>query len=53
LSYERLLESAIFGHRKSPPVSATWDRDHVADRVELKTNQVGDLAFYEGVPAKV
>jgi len=34
-------------------VSAAWDRDHVADRVELKKNQVGDLAFYEGVPAKV
>jgi heme-degrading monooxygenase HmoA len=34
-------------------VSAAWDRDHVADRVELKRNQVGDLAFYEGVPAKV
>ena len=34
-------------------VSAAWDRDHVADRVELKTNQVGDLAFYEGIPAKV
>jgi hypothetical protein len=38
---------------KESAVSATWDRDHVADRVELKTNQVGDLAFYEGVPAKV
>jgi heme-degrading monooxygenase HmoA len=34
-------------------VSETWDREHIADRVQLKTNQVGDLAFYEGVPAKV
>ena len=34
-------------------VSADWVRDHIADRVELHTNQVGDLAFYEGVPARV
>jgi heme-degrading monooxygenase HmoA len=34
-------------------VSANWVRDHVSDRVELRTNQVGDLAFYEGIPAKV
>jgi heme-degrading monooxygenase HmoA len=34
-------------------VSAAWVRDNIADRVELRTNQVGDLAFYEGVPAKV
>jgi hypothetical protein len=30
-----------------------WDRAHIADRAELRTSQVGDLAFYEGVPAKV
>jgi hypothetical protein len=34
-------------------VSAAWDRAHIADRAELRTSQVGDLAFYEGVPAKV
>jgi heme-degrading monooxygenase HmoA len=34
-------------------VSANWVRDHISDRVELRTNQVGDLAFYEGIPAKV
>ena len=34
-------------------VSAAWDHAHIADRVELRTSQVGDLAFYEGVPAKV
>ena len=33
-------------------VSETWDREHISDRVELRTSQVGDLA-YEGVPAKV
>jgi heme-degrading monooxygenase HmoA len=34
-------------------VSSNWVRDHISDRVELRTNQVGDLAFYEGIPAKV
>jgi len=35
------------------PVAATWVREHLADRVELRSNQVGDLAFYEGAPAAV
>jgi antibiotic biosynthesis monooxygenase len=35
------------------PVAATWIREHLADRVELRTNEVGDLAFFEGVPAAV
>jgi hypothetical protein len=37
----------------SVPLAANWVRDNLSDRVELRTNQVGDLAFYEGVPAKV
>jgi hypothetical protein len=35
------------------PVGATWVREHLADRVELRSDQAGDLAFYEGVPATV
>jgi hypothetical protein len=35
------------------PVAATWVREHLADRVELRSNEVGDLAFFEGVPATV
>jgi hypothetical protein len=36
------------------PVAATWVREHLADRVELRSNEVGDLAFFEGgVPARV
>ena len=35
------------------PVADTWIREHIADRVELRSNQVGDLAFYEGVRAAV
>jgi Antibiotic biosynthesis monooxygenase len=37
----------------SVPVAATWVREHLADRVELRSNQVCDLAFFEGVPATV
>jgi hypothetical protein len=35
------------------PLAATWVKDNVADRIELKTNTVGDLAFFQGVPATV
>jgi hypothetical protein len=35
------------------PVAATWVRENLADRIELRSNQVGDLAFYEGVSASV
>jgi len=35
------------------PVAATWVREHLADRIELSSNQVGDLAFFEGVPVTV
>jgi len=37
----------------SVPVAANWVREHISDRVELRTNHVGDLAFYEGTLAKV
>jgi hypothetical protein len=35
------------------PVAATWVGENLADRVELKMNSVGDLAFFKGVPATV
>jgi hypothetical protein len=35
------------------PMAATWVGENLADRVELKTNFVGDLAFFKGVPATV
>jgi len=34
-------------------VAADWVRQNINERIELVTSQVGDLAFYEGVPAKV
>jgi hypothetical protein len=35
------------------PVAATWVGENVADRVELKTTAVGDLAFFQGALATV
>jgi len=35
------------------PIAAGWVREHLADRVELRSSGVGDLAFFEGVPATV
>jgi len=30
------------------PVAASWVKENLADRVELKSNSVGDLAFFQG-----
>ena len=35
------------------PLAASWVREHLADRVELSSTEVGDFAFYEGVTATV
>jgi hypothetical protein len=37
----------------SAPLAASWVREHLSDRVELRSTQVGDLAFFEGVPVTV
>ena len=37
----------------SVPAAASWVRDNIADKVELKSSYVGDLAFIEPVPATV
>ena len=34
-------------------VVATWVRENLADRVELRSTEVGELAFFEGVPTTV
>ena len=39
--------------QSATPVAASWVKDNIADRVELRTNYVGDLAFFKGVPATV
>ena len=35
------------------PVAATWVKENLGDRISLRSNYVGDLAFYEGTPATV
>jgi hypothetical protein len=35
------------------PVVGTWVRENISDRVELRSNLIGDLAFFEGMPARV
>jgi hypothetical protein len=37
----------------SAPIAADWVREHLAGKIELRSSQVGDLAFFEGVPASV
>ena len=35
------------------PVAANWVRENIADRIELRSNEIGELAFFEGAPARV
>ena len=37
----------------SVPVTERWVREHHGDKVELRSTQIGDMAFFEGVPATV
>lgn len=57
LGDKKCLSLSLWETRKdaesSVPVAATWVRENLNDRVELKSTQVGDLAFYEGTLAKV
>lgn len=53
----KLVSLSLWETRKdadaSIPVAERWVREHVADRVALTTTQIGDLAFFEGTPARV
>jgi len=35
------------------PVAATWVRENLGDQIEIRSNQIGDIAFFEGAPATV
>jgi hypothetical protein len=37
----------------SVPTAATWVKENLGDKVELRSSYVGDLAFFEGVHATV
>jgi hypothetical protein len=57
LGDKKCLSLSLWETRKdaesSVPVAADWVQKNVSERVELKSTQVGDLAFYEGSLAKV
>lgn len=35
------------------PVAAEWVRENLRDQVELRSTSIGELAFFEGIPATV
>jgi hypothetical protein len=35
------------------PMAEGWVRENIAGRVELRSTQIGDLAFFEGTPVTV
>jgi heme-degrading monooxygenase HmoA len=53
----KLVSVSLWETRKdadaSVPVAERWVREHLANKVELKSTQIGDMAFFEGTPAKV
>jgi hypothetical protein len=57
LGEKTCLSISVWETRKeaesSVPVAASWVRENIADRIELRSNEIGDLAFFEGVPARV
>jgi heme-degrading monooxygenase HmoA len=52
-----LLSISLWGSRKdaesSVLVAANWVRENLGEKIELRNTRVGDLAFFEGVPATV
>jgi hypothetical protein len=57
LGDRKLVSLSLWETRKdadaSVPVAERWVREHLATKVELKSTQIGDMAFFEGTPAKV
>jgi hypothetical protein len=57
LGDKKLMSISLWETREqaqsAAPVAATWVKENIADRVMLKDNTVGDLAFFQGTPAKV
>jgi hypothetical protein len=39
--------------QSATPVAASWVKENLADKLLLKSNSTGDLAFFQGTPAKV
>ena len=39
--------------KAATPVAASWVKENLSDRIALRSDYVGDLAFFQGVPATV
>lgn len=35
------------------PVATSWVHENLGEKVELRSNVIGDMAFFEGIPATV
>ena len=57
LGDRKLVSVSLWETRKdadaSIPVAERWVRENVANRVDLRSTQIGDLAFFEGTPVTV
>jgi heme-degrading monooxygenase HmoA len=57
LGDRKLVSVSLWETRKdadaSVPVAERWVRENLENKVDLKSTQIGDLAFFEGTPAKV
>jgi hypothetical protein len=57
LGERKLVSLSLWETRKDAdaavPVAERWVRENIANRVDLRSTQIGDMAFFEGTPAKV
>jgi quinol monooxygenase YgiN len=57
LGDRKLVSVSLWETRKDAdaavPVAERWVRENIASRVDLRTTQIGDMAFFEGTPAMV
>jgi hypothetical protein len=57
LGDRKLVSVSLWETRKDAdaavPVAERWVRENIASRVDLRTTQIGDMAFFEGTPVKV
>lgn len=48
---------SLWDSRKSAdaavPVAAAWVRENLGDKIEIRSNQIGDVAFFEGALSTV
>jgi heme-degrading monooxygenase HmoA len=57
LGNKSCVSISLWDSRKSAdaavPVAAAWVRENLGDKIEIRSNQIGDVAFFEGAPATV